>query len=296
MAIELIKVRPRPDHFHRDGQAVCERCMSKLASSGSPLYDAVSEYFYVSKQLLFIFAESIFQFAIWLLDQTKEHIYIANEILLIIAKFVLFASMGISMAIAALFPSVAGGKSAYEEELDKRFKEKKQREWERRQEDIENSRAFDQARDLDFQSKLAENHARKDRELEKFQNVRDKANSAVYNSPKLLSATESAEDDYLTKRANNTIEGVKNGTESIENATKDADEVLKHRRDTAAKDERRQILIRRVKAKDWEAQDYWVEGDKAEKAGEYEEAEDYYQRAIAAEREAKGLYNEYLSV
>ncbi len=125
MAIELIKVRPRPDHFHRDGQAVCERCMSKLASSGSPLYDAVSEYFFVSKQLLLIFAESIFQFAIWLLEQTKEHIYIANEILLIIAKFVLFTSMGIGMAVAALFPAVAGGKSAYEEELDETLQRKK---------------------------------------------------------------------------------------------------------------------------------------------------------------------------
>ncbi len=81
-----------------------------------------------------------------------------------------------------------------------------------------------------FNRNLPKTTHEKASELEKFQNVRDKANSAVYNSPKMLSATESAEDDYLTKRANNTIKGVNNGTESIEDATKDADEVLKHRR------------------------------------------------------------------
>lgn len=296
MAIELIKVRPRPDHFHHDGQAVCERCMSKLASSGSPLYDAVSEYFYVSKQLLFILAESIFQFAIWLLEQTKEHIYIANEILLIIAKFVLFASMGIGMAVAALFPSVAGGKSAYEEELDKRYKEKKQREWERRQEDLESSRAFDQLRDQEFQSKRADFYARDDEELVKFQKTRDKVNSPVYNGPKIVTTAESAEDEYLVKRANSRLKGVENGTESIEDLRKDADEVFRHRCEAAAKDERRRDLLNRCRDKDWEAQRLYDDAEKAFNRGDDREGEGLVRRGDSARRDANALYNEYLTV
>lgn len=43
MTIDLIKVRPSPDHFHKDNQAVCERCMSKLASSGNFVFDVIQE-------------------------------------------------------------------------------------------------------------------------------------------------------------------------------------------------------------------------------------------------------------
>lgn len=270
MAIELIhfvRVRPRLDHFHRDEQMVCERCMSKLASSGSPLYDAFSEYVYVSKQLLFIFAESTFQLAGWLLNQTRENIYIANEILLIVAKFVLFASMGIGMLVAALCPSLAGGKSAQEEELDRQFRAKKQREWEERQ-----------------------------KEIEEFKKTRDKVNSAMYNSPKILTSAESAEDEYLVNRVNNSQNGVENGTVDAEEARKDADEVLKHRRETAKKDARRQDLLSQCRDKDWEAHKDRVAGDKARDEGDEEEADKCYRRADAAQAKANGLYYEFLSV
>lgn len=270
MAIELIhfvRVRPRLDHFHRDEQMVCERCMSKLASSGNLTYDAFSEYVYVSKQLLLILAESIFQLTGWLLYQTRENIYIANEILLIIAKFVLFASMGIGMFVAALFPSLAGGKSAQEEELDRQFSAKKQREWEERQ-----------------------------KEIEEFKRTRDKVNSAMYNSPKILTSAESAEDEYLVNRANNSQKGVENGTVGAEEARKDADEVLKHRRETAANDERRRDLLDKRRDKDWEAHKERVAGDKARDEGDDEEADKCYRRADAAQAKANGFYDEFLSV
>jgi hypothetical protein len=47
MTTDLIKVQPRPDHFHKDNQAVCERCMSKIASSGNSVFDLVQEQSYL---------------------------------------------------------------------------------------------------------------------------------------------------------------------------------------------------------------------------------------------------------
>lgn len=369
MSIKLIKARARRDHFHRDDQIVCERCMSKLASSGSLLYDEVSEYFYVTRQLLCIFVQCIVKCLFWLLasvllfflkpgsaclslskvhqahmhkngqqfwekrltnfcsfgspfvDTLGDYIYTVREILMLLAKFVLFVSLGIGICVAAIFPAVTGRKSAHEEELDSRFRARKQREWEERQRDIEIGRAYDEARDQElqmqrtelsalkqkraawtdaldkqWQKKVQEDIARDQEEFKKFQKNRDKINSASFNSARTISANEPANDDDLVMRTNNRLRGVESGVEDPEDLRRDTDEVLRHRQDTAANDARRRELQNRYKDRDWEAHRLMADGDRARKQGKNDEADHLYRQAKIAQSEAGGLYSQFLSV
>lgn len=58
MQDQSLKLRAIPNHFHREDQIVCERCMSQIASSGSPLVDGFHEYVYVTGQLIGLLIDS----------------------------------------------------------------------------------------------------------------------------------------------------------------------------------------------------------------------------------------------
>jgi hypothetical protein len=199
---QLLKLRPIPNHFHREDQNVCEKCMSQFASSGSPLIDAVHEYTYVTGQLASLLMEGTLEFfralvrsirlglkrvgtlhaspakkfskdhvhengqhvcekcltgftstGSSLVDNIGEYFHMAHEVMLVVAQFILIAGMGIGMVVAALFPTLAGRKSAYEESLNQKARERRKRRMDERQREIEEARAYDKERDDWFNSR-----------------------------------------------------------------------------------------------------------------------------------------------
>ncbi len=278
-------------HAHECNSEVCEECMKGFTSSGSPFIDALREYAHTG-----------------------------HEILLIFAKFVLFVCMGLGMLVAAVFPAMVGGKSAYDEELDNKYREKRKREWSELQRDKNNQQSFDDERDAHFKAhheklralkagraelgasqsaraeQLAAQYQREVNELDEYEKNRSSINGPELSAPKLFSGTELAEDDHLVSSINNAIKGVENGTEEAEKVRKLSEELMKQRRETSAKDEKRRDLLNQSRAKDWEGHRLLTDGDRAAKEGDWKKADDLYRRGDAALGDANGLYNQYLSV
>lgn len=332
MQRELVKIRPIPNHFHKAGQVVCERCMSQIASSGNSIIDALHEYSYVTAQLTRICLEGALCFLISLsqiiatgilrmVPNIREFCFQANEVLLIVAQFVLVAALGIGAVISAMFPGVTGRKSAYDEELDNRYKAKKQKEWEQLQKDKRDAQAYDEERDAQFRAhheklralkgaraewsesrykswikEQEEAYARDDADLEEYEKNRQSINGPELNAPKIFMGTELAEDDYLVKSINNTIKGIENGTDDPEKLRKMSEELIKQRQDTANKDARRRELMNKCKDKDWEASRLFADADRAFKKGDRDEGERLLSRAYSAQSDANGLHNQFLAV
>lgn len=292
MAIDLTNLQPRSIHSHGDGRIVCEHCMSTLASSGSKFWDTVHEY-----------------------------VYVANEILLIVAQFVLIISMGTGMLLAAMFPTVVGRKTAYEENLDRQYKARKQRDWELLQKDKAEKQAYDEERDSAFKAhreklqaqksahakwsdaqdhrlrqELQEKYAREERDIDEYDRNKEKLNSASLNSPKLFFGTELAEDDYMVKKINNTLIGVEQGTDDAEQLRKLSEKLIEQRQDTANKDARRRELLKEYNDKDLEAYRLRCDADEAHRRGDYIEGDRLARRAGYAWVDAEALYNQFLSV
>lgn len=328
MTPELIKVKPIPDHFHQDNQVVCERCMSQLVSAGNPHIDSFNEFMYVTGQLVAISLKGICSLVLVIskrarpfLEAIREHIYIANEVLLIVAKFLLFVSIGIGMLVAALFPTIVGRKTAHEEDLDNKYRAKKQKEWERLQQDKKEQQEFDDERDALFRNhheklramkagyarwsdaqdaawkkKLEEKYERDAEEMKKYNKNVQETKTAELSRPMLLHTSEQAEDDYLVRTANQLALGVERAVEDPEKARKAAEELVKEREELARKDMRRVDLIDRYKHKAWEAERLRREADIERRSGNDEEAERKERLEIQTQAEADGYRKELLSV
>ena len=332
MAIVMKRVQLQPNHYHQEDLVVCERCMSQIASSGIPIVDALNEYSYVSVQLARICLEGAFYSLLALsrllaagilrmVPNIREFCYQANEVLLIVAQFVLFAALGIGAVVGAMFPGVTGKRTAYDEELDRKYRAKKQQEWERLQQDKREAQAYDDERDAQFREhheklralksaraewseslynswrkKRDEAYAREDSDLQEYEKNRLSINGPELNAPKIFMGTELAEDDYLVKGINNTIKGIENGTDDPEKLRKMSEELIKQRQDTANKDARRRELMNKCKDKDWEASRLFADADREFKKGNRDEGERLLSRAYSAQSDANGLHNQFLSV
>lgn len=266
---QFFKLRPIPNHFHREDQIVCEKCMSQFASSGNPLIDAVREYFYVTGQLTSMLMENAFNKLIVLgrnlkplVENISEFLYMTNELMLLVAQILLIAGMGLAMLVAALFPTLTGGKSAYEQSLDQQARERRQRHLNERQKEID--------------------------EQEEFEKNRQKLNSPDLSLRVFQTHEERLEDEQLVKEINN--------TDNPEEKLKKSDELLKARLEAARKDARRQELYDRCRDKDCEAKKLFVAALDAYKKGEYEESGKLEGQSHSAQEEANRLYMQFLSV
>lgn len=263
--------------------------MSQIASSGNWFIDAASEIAYVTGQLFMLAIKTA-------IHNFDEFIHMSYEVLLIVAKFTLVVGGGMAMLIAAMFPTVAGQKSDYEQQLDNRAREKREQEWRRRRKEIEDKRSYDEERDKAFYERAEENYKRKSREIHEYNNNADLLNGPAISTSLLDVGNDVAVDDSMVKEINNLRIGVENGTEDPEKLREASEKLIKEREDKARKDARRYELHDKCRAKDFEADRLYQDADRKFKEGKPAEALDLYARGDSARRDANGLYNEYLAV
>jgi hypothetical protein len=313
MQDQSLKLGAIPNHFHREDQIVCERCMSQIASSGSPLVDGFHEYVYVTGQLIGLLIDSGVRLLVALArsvkfglnrvgsihaSQTKKNVkdHVHENGQQVCEKCLTgFTSTGSTiidhigeyfhmahevMLLFAQFILIAG--LGIGMVITALFPTLTGRRSAREESLNQQARERRQQRWEEHQREIELN--------------RCKINSPELSQRMFLHNEELVEDDLQVREFKHIKDAVNRGEEDTEKAREASEELLRNRTELAEKNARRQRHFDKYRDKYFEAKVLHKEADDAEKDGDEEKHNRKRRDAYKAESDSQHSYRKFLNV